>query len=154
MESLSLEIKSYLNRTPKSEKMHRRASKYLPGGSSRDASFFAPYPIFIERGSGTHIFDVDGNQYLDYMINATSLILGHSHPVPDASELESERTVIDDVAGLGPVRAAMLFHTLPVDGVERIEGNQVGEIRSAILQCDHQGIGGGDPDPNLGVKIR
>ncbi len=80
MESLNLEIKSYLNRTPKSEKMHRRASKYLPGGSSRDASFFAPYPIFIERGSGTHIFDVDGNQYLDYMINATSLILGHSHP--------------------------------------------------------------------------
>ena len=80
MESLNLEIKRYLNRTPNSAKMQEAASKYLPGGSSRDASFFAPYPIFIERGSGTYIYDVDGNQYLDYMINATSLILGHSHP--------------------------------------------------------------------------
>jgi glutamate-1-semialdehyde 2,1-aminomutase len=80
MESLNLEIKRYLNRTPNSAKMQEIASKYLPGGSSRDAAFFEPYPIFIERGNGRHIYDVDGNQYLDYMINATSLILGHSHP--------------------------------------------------------------------------
>ena len=77
---LSREEKKYLNRTPKSADMQDRAIKYLPGGSSRDASFFEPYPIFIEYGEGSYIYDVDGNQYLDFMINATSLILGHSHP--------------------------------------------------------------------------
>jgi glutamate-1-semialdehyde 2,1-aminomutase len=54
--------------------------KYLPGGSTRGVQYFPPYPFVAERGEGLYIYDVDGNRYLDYVINATSLILGHAHP--------------------------------------------------------------------------
>ena len=55
-----------------------RAAQYLPGGSSRGTSYFDPYPHFIDHGEGYYVYDVDGNRYLDFMINATSLILGHA----------------------------------------------------------------------------
>src|SRR5215510_4931363 len=78
---LEREIDHYKARTPGSSKRQKEAARYLPGGSSRDAIYFEPYPIFIDHGKGHCVFDVDGNQYLDFMINATSLIMGHAHPL-------------------------------------------------------------------------
>ncbi len=49
-------------------------------GSSRGTAYFDPHPIFVDRGEGHFVCDVDGNRYLDFMINATSLILGHANP--------------------------------------------------------------------------
>ena len=77
---LRLEVDRYLSSTKKSRALQERASKYLPGGSTRTAQYFAPHPIFIDYGKGHYLYDVDGNKYLDFVINATSLILGHSHP--------------------------------------------------------------------------
>ena len=77
---LNIEIDRYLSNTKKSRILQEKASKYLPGGSTREAQYFDPYPIFIDYGKGHYIYDVDGNEYLDFVINATSLILGHSHP--------------------------------------------------------------------------
>ena len=76
---IQAEIDSYQTKTPKSLEMQRKASSYLPGGSSRGTAYFDPYPHFIERGKGSYVYDVDGNKYLDFMINATSLILGHAN---------------------------------------------------------------------------
>ena len=76
---IQAEIDSYQTKTPKSLEMQRKASRYLPGGSSRGTAYFDPYPHFIERGKGSYVYDVDGNKYLDFMINATSLILGHAN---------------------------------------------------------------------------
>ena len=70
----------YLADTPVSRQKQANAEKYLPGGSSRGTAYFAPHPHFIERGEGHYIHDVDGNRLLDFMINATSLVLGHAHP--------------------------------------------------------------------------
>jgi glutamate-1-semialdehyde 2,1-aminomutase len=78
---LEREIDHYKARTPESSKRQNEAARYLPGGSSRDTIYFAPYPIFIDHGQGHYLFDVDGNQYLDFMLNATSLIMGHAHPL-------------------------------------------------------------------------
>ena len=78
---LEREINHYKARTPESSKRQKEATRYLPGGSSRDTIYFDPYPIFIDHGKGHYLFDVDGNQYLDFMINATSLIMGHAHPL-------------------------------------------------------------------------
>jgi glutamate-1-semialdehyde 2,1-aminomutase len=71
--------KKYGNRTHESWSLFSEAQKYLPGGTTRDLHFFEPYPIFIERGEGCHVFDVDGNSRIDFFNNATSLILGHCH---------------------------------------------------------------------------
>ena len=78
-EIIQSEIDQYVSRTPISAKMQQNAELFLPGGSSRGTAYFDPYPHFIEKGEGHYIFDVDGNKYLDFMINATSLILGHSN---------------------------------------------------------------------------
>ena len=79
-EKLRQEIDRYLADTPVSRQKQADAEKYLPGGSSRGTAYFAPHPHFIERGEGHYIHDVDGNRLLDFMINATSLVLGHAHP--------------------------------------------------------------------------
>src|SRR5499426_4332480 len=76
---LAREIERYLERTPKSRALQREAEDVLPGGSSRGTAYFAPYPFFAEAGEGHWVYDVDGNRYLDFMLNATSLILGHGH---------------------------------------------------------------------------
>ena len=79
-ESLRIETEKFVASTPNSKRLQQEALKYLPGGSSRGTAFFAPYPAFVDHGEGLHVYDVDGNRYLDFMINATSLVLGHAHP--------------------------------------------------------------------------
>ncbi len=88
-EKLQQEIDRFVQSTPISQRKQREAQKYLPGGSSRGTAFFDPYPHFIERGAGHYIYDADGNRLLDFMINATSLILGHAHP--DVTEAIQEQ---------------------------------------------------------------
>jgi glutamate-1-semialdehyde 2,1-aminomutase len=77
---LEREVQRYVDRTPKSRALQREAEGVLPGGSSRGTAYFAPYPFFAEAGEGHYVYDVDGNRYLDFMLNATSLVLGHGHP--------------------------------------------------------------------------
>jgi glutamate-1-semialdehyde 2,1-aminomutase len=60
--------------------MFERAAASLPGGSTRTTIYSAPYPPYMVRGSGLRTWDVDGNEYRDFLGNYTSLILGHAHP--------------------------------------------------------------------------
>jgi len=60
--------------------MFERATASLPGGSTRTTIFSAPYPPYMARGEGIHTWDLDGNEYRDFLGNYTSLILGHAHP--------------------------------------------------------------------------
>jgi glutamate-1-semialdehyde 2,1-aminomutase len=70
----------YISKRPKSEQMHKEARQFLPGGDTRSVTFFRPFPTFIERGEGCRLFDVDGNVYIDFGNNQSSLIHGHAHP--------------------------------------------------------------------------
>ncbi len=47
---------------------------------SRGAAVFSPGPIFLERGQGSHVWDADGNEYIDFMMSFGALIQGHAHP--------------------------------------------------------------------------
>ena len=77
---LDKELKEYYRTNKKAKQYYDRACRYLPGGTTRTLSFFQPYPLFIQKGGGCKIFDVDGNERIDFFNNATSLILGHAHP--------------------------------------------------------------------------
>lgn len=70
----------YRQRTPRSEMLHARARQVMPGGDTRTSTFFRPYPIVIKQAEGRFLHDADGNQILDFMNNATSLIHGHAFP--------------------------------------------------------------------------
>jgi glutamate-1-semialdehyde 2,1-aminomutase len=71
---------TYRRRTPRSAELHAAAQRYLPGGDTRTVTFFTPYPLYMERGQGCRLYDVDGNEYIDFLNNYTSLIHGHAFP--------------------------------------------------------------------------
>jgi glutamate-1-semialdehyde 2,1-aminomutase len=71
----------YRARTPKSSQLFEAAKAVLPGGDTRSVLYFPPYPTFVERGRGCRVSDVDGNEYIDFLNNYTSLIHGHAHPM-------------------------------------------------------------------------
>jgi glutamate-1-semialdehyde 2,1-aminomutase len=67
----------------RSREAYERACRVLPGGVNSPARAFGAVggqPLFIARGEGPYLFDVDGNQYLDYVGSWGPLILGHTHP--------------------------------------------------------------------------
>ncbi len=66
-----------------SRALYERAQRSLIEGvnsPSRGAAVYAPGPILIEHGRGSHIWDVDGNEYVDFMMSFGALIHGHAHP--------------------------------------------------------------------------
>jgi glutamate-1-semialdehyde 2,1-aminomutase len=70
----------YARLTPGSAQLYERAQNVLPGGDTRQSVFFRPYPLFLDGGEGTAVWDVDGNRYLDVCNCWTAVILGHAHP--------------------------------------------------------------------------
>ncbi len=70
----------YLSATAKSKKLHERAKRVLPAGVSYFVRFMQPYPFYTSRAKGSKLFDIDGNEYVDFWIGHYALILGHSPP--------------------------------------------------------------------------
>ncbi len=67
----------------KSTQLFAEAQHYIPGGVNSPVRAFKSVggnPVYIEKGEGSHIFDVDGNSYIDYIGSWGPLILGHAHP--------------------------------------------------------------------------
>ena len=59
------------------------AKKFMPGGVNSPVRSFSSVnsnPPFISHGKGSHIFDIDGNSYVDYVLSWGALTLGHAHP--------------------------------------------------------------------------
>ncbi len=67
-------------RTPVSEQIAKRAVEVLPSGVTHDLRYQDPHPIYIEKALGPRKWDVDGNEYIDYIGGHGALILGHNHP--------------------------------------------------------------------------
>lgn len=72
--------KFYRLKTPVSWRLNQEAQEYLPGGDSRSTIYYFPYPQFFVRGEGCWLYDADGNRFLDFTGNHTSLILGYGNP--------------------------------------------------------------------------
>jgi len=70
----------YAIKRPKSEQWYKAALSYMPGGDTRTVTFYRPFPTYMERGEEYRLYDVDGNTYIDFGNNQTSLIHGHAHP--------------------------------------------------------------------------
>ena len=67
----------------KSQELHARASRVIPGGVDSPVRAFKSVggePPFIVRGKGSRIWDADGNEYIDYVGSWGPLILGHAFP--------------------------------------------------------------------------
>ena len=78
----------YCAKTSRSRELHNKAKQFLPGGDTRAATHYEPYPVYLEKGEGCKVFDADGNEYLDFLNNFTQQILGHNHQKVKQATLE------------------------------------------------------------------
>ena len=82
----------YYSTHSKSHELYERACQTLPSGVTHDGRFLSPFPIYVERASGSKKWDVDGNEYIDYWVGHGALILGHGHPkVMEAVKAQLEK---------------------------------------------------------------
>ena len=74
------ERERFAARTSASRELFERASKVLAGGVTSSFHRSDPWPVYIDRGEGARIWDVDGNEYLDFHNGFSAMVQGHSHP--------------------------------------------------------------------------
>jgi glutamate-1-semialdehyde 2,1-aminomutase len=75
-----IEMTRLLARTPKSSELYERATRILPFGVVSSFQKMQPYPIYVTRGKGSHIWDQDGSEYLDFHCGFGAMVVGHAHP--------------------------------------------------------------------------
>jgi glutamate-1-semialdehyde 2,1-aminomutase len=69
-----------LQRSARSRELHARGARSMPLGVASSFQVNDPYPIFLERGRGSRVWDVDGNEYVDYHNGFGTMAVGHAHP--------------------------------------------------------------------------
>jgi glutamate-1-semialdehyde 2,1-aminomutase len=110
--------------TSRSQSLNTEAQRYMPGGVNSPVRAFRAVggePLFIARGEGSYIYDVDGQRYIDYVLSWGPLILGHAHPqvvsalkeaaergisygAPTALETELAKRIVEAVPSVEMVR--------------------------------------------------
>jgi len=85
----------YAERHAGSREAMRRMAAWMPGGDTRSTTWFAPFPLVMDRAEGVEMTDVDGNVLLDLLGNYTALVHGHRPPlILAAVEAALERDVL------------------------------------------------------------
>ncbi len=79
-------------RSARSAELYEQACGPIPAGVNSTArapwSGWDPYPLFVDRGDGAYLYDVDGNAYIDYLLGLGPMILGHRPPKVTAAVVE------------------------------------------------------------------
>ena len=105
----------------KSHELFSRAQQLMPGGVNSPARAFGAVggePVFIRRGEGSRLFDVDGVEYIDYVGSWGPMILGHGHP----RVVEALRAAIERGTSFGaPTEAENDLAELIIDAVPSVE---------------------------------
>src|SRR5512139_9013 len=110
--------------TTRSRQLFAQAQALLPGGVDSPVRAFRAVggqPLFIQRGEGPYLYDVDGNKFIDYVLSWGPLITGHAHPkvvdaiqqaagqgtsygAPSPLELELARSIIEFMPNIEMIR--------------------------------------------------
>ncbi len=73
-------LDEYRRLHPASARLYEDTLRTFPSGVTHDVRFLTPFPIFVERASGSRKWDVDGREYVDYVMGHGALFMGHAHP--------------------------------------------------------------------------
>ena len=109
------------DRYQKSQQLLQRALRVIPLGSQTFSKSHTVYPansapLFLERGDGAHVWDVDGNEYVDFVLGLAPIILGYGDPDVDA-------------AAIGQIRRGVTFSLATVLEIE------LAELLREIIPC-------------------
>ena len=113
-----------MRRVDSSAALFERASQYIPGGVNSPVRAFRSVgltPLYIDHGKGAHVFDVDGNEYIDYISSWGPLLLGHAYPpIQEAIRCELEKGTSYGACNAREVEMAELICTKFFPSVERV----------------------------------
>ena len=71
---------TYVSKRPGSQRLYQEALQVFPSGVTHDNRFLQPFPLYCTHATGSRKWDVDGNEYIDFISGHGALLLGHSHP--------------------------------------------------------------------------
>jgi glutamate-1-semialdehyde 2,1-aminomutase len=74
-------VDEFVRRTPLCAAEFRRASRLIPGGVGSAIQFRAPHPLYIGDSKGSRVWDLDGNEYIDYLLCYAAMVAGHANPI-------------------------------------------------------------------------
>jgi glutamate-1-semialdehyde 2,1-aminomutase len=135
-------LAEYRNRTRRSAALMERSNNVIAGGVSRNFGYHVPYPVVNERGSGTRLVDVDGNDYIDFAYNGMSLIHGHAwRPVVETITTAVQQAWAWPGSNLAQIEfAELLRDRLPgVDQVRFTNSGSEANMLAVKLARHHQG---------------
>ena len=162
----------------RSEELFAEALKYIPGGVNSPVRAFRAVggqPFFVNRAAGAHVWDVDGNEYIDYVGTWGPAILGHAHPkiiaavqdaarhgtsfgIPNPFEVEMARLICNAVPSVQKVRmcnsgteATMSAIRLARgftkrDKIIKFDGCYHGHVDSLLVKAGSGALTFGNPD--------
>ncbi len=79
------EMAKLTQRTPASRQRYERAVKVMPNGVPSSFQVNDPWPVYVERGAGTRVWDVDGHEYVDFHNGFGVMCIGHANPTVGAA---------------------------------------------------------------------
>jgi glutamate-1-semialdehyde 2,1-aminomutase len=79
------EMAKLTERTPASRERYERAVRVMPGGVPSSFQENDPWPVYVERGEGTRVWDVDGHEYVDFHNGFGVMCIGHANPAVGAA---------------------------------------------------------------------
>ena len=68
------------NLTPLERQLLEKAAQYLPGGNTGNMTVREDLSFLVREGRGSRIYDVSGNEYVDWLMGSGPMVLGHAHP--------------------------------------------------------------------------
>lgn len=121
----------------KSQELFDKAKRYIPGGVNSPVRAFGAVggvPRFIDRAEGSHIWDVDGNKFIDYVCSWGPGILGHAHPrVIDAVKKACDKGLTYGAPTEREVEMAeLLSEMIPSMAISRLVSSGTEAVMSAI----------------------
>ena len=125
-------LKEFQGRTSTSALLFQKAQKVLPRGVEHAWAPSFPYPLFMDHGEGSRVWDVDGNEYVDYILAGGPVILGHNHEGLKRSmmELIGKKTWFHGFSDEMEIRAAeKIISHFP--GIERVRFTSSGTEANA-----------------------
>lgn len=125
------------HRDEHSRQAFEQAKKVLPGGVNSPVRAFKSVgltPIYLDHGAGSRVFDIDGNQYIDYVGSWGPLIMGHAHPevVSALQETASKGTSFGAPTLLETKMAELVAERVPSIDIVRMVNSGTEATMSAI----------------------
>lgn len=101
-----------------SRELFSQSSKLFPGGVNSPVRYYDPYPVFMKRGKGSKIYDVNEKSYTDFCLAFGPLILGHSHP----EVVSAIRSAVENATSLGaPTENEIILGSMIRNAVPSVE---------------------------------